>query len=94
MSVLIRCYGLELSESRKISEELLNIDREKIRTRFRELWLDDSILDASGKDDYGLIETFVQKIGKEYIEDDYINERTLRKILQNMRKIHDELQGE
>lgn len=94
MSVLIRCYGLELSESRKISEELLNIDREKIRTRFRELWLDDSILDASGKDDYGLIETFVQKIGKEYIEDDYINERTLRKVLQNMRKIHDELQGE
>jgi len=35
-----------------------------------------------------------KKFGKEYIEDEYINERTLLKVLQNMRVLYKKIKGE
>lgn len=91
MAVLIRCYELNLPESNRLSEELLGVDREFIRNRFIELWLDESILDATKKDDFQHLEVVVRRFGKECIEDAYLNERTLKKVLQNIRTLYSEI---
>lgn len=93
MAVLIRCYELELPETGEISDELLNINRDKIKEKFNDLWLDESILQASNKDDYNHIENLVKQIGKKYTKNAYINERTLQKTLQNMRELYAKIKG-
>jgi Zn-dependent peptidase ImmA (M78 family) len=94
MAVLIRCYELNLPESNRISEELLNVDRTFIRNRFVELWLDDTILCASKKDDFPQLKSLVERLGKEYIQDDYLNERTLKKVMQNMQTLYSAIKGD
>lgn len=94
MAVLIRYYELGLSKNNYISEELLNVNYEVIRDKFVELWLDDAILDATGKDEYCHLETEVKRVGNECIKDSYLNERTLKKVLQNMRSLYSEIKGE
>lgn len=94
MSVLIRCYELGLPAKNNISEELLNVDKELIHSRFDELWLDSSILSASHKDDYPHVESLVKKQGEEYINDGYINERSLEKVLINMHNLYNKIKGE
>lgn len=93
MAVLIRCYELGLPDTDSITEELLNVDRDCVRERFIDLWLDDSILDATKKDDYIRLEKIVTHIGIESIEGSYLNERTLNKVLHNMRTIYSEIRG-
>lgn len=93
MAVLVRCYELELMGD-SIAEELLNIGQEDIRRRFNELWLDDSILDATKKDDYIHMENVVKSYGDEYIRDSYLNKRTLEKVLQNMRTLYSDIREE
>lgn len=94
MAVLIRCLELELISGNLISDELFNIDRNMIRQRLSDLWLDESIMDASDRDDYSHIEAIVERLGREYIGDGYINERTLKKVLQNMRELYTKIKGE
>lgn len=94
MAVLIRCYELGLPESNKISKELLSIDSAAIRNKFSELWLDDSILKATKKDDYLQLEARVNQFGEECIRNSYLNERTLRKVIRNMRTLYAEIKGE
>ena len=94
MAALIRCYELDLPEANSISEELLSVSRAVVRDKFIELWLDDSILDATRKDDYEHIEDVVKKFGAECINDSYMSEQTLAKVLQNMRALYSEIRGE
>jgi len=94
MAVLIRCCELGLPVDNLSSVDLLNISREKIEEKFEELWLDNSILHATKKDDYLHIEAVVKRFGKEYIEDGYISERTLVKVVQNMRELYKKIRGE
>ncbi|HIS46929.1 MAG TPA: ImmA/IrrE family metallo-endopeptidase [Candidatus Scybalocola faecigallinarum] len=94
MAVLIRCYELELPDSNTLSEKLLNVDRAFVRNRFDELWLDASILNPSKKDDFPQLEALVERCGKEYIQDSYLNERTLEKVMKNMRTLYSEIKGE
>lgn len=91
MAVLIRCIELELLSGNTVSEHLLNNNRANTRQKLADLWLDESIMDASNKDDYNCIEHLVSKIGKEYIEDGYINERTLNKVIHNMRELYNKI---
>lgn len=91
MAVLIRCYELGLPGKNNIPEELLNVDHAVMRDRFVELWLDDSILTATKKDDYIHLEAVIERFGKECIKDSYLNERTLRKVLHNMRVLYMEI---
>ena len=58
------------------------------------MWLDDSILDATRKDDYVHIEAVVKRFGDEFIRDSYLNKRTLEKVLQNMRTLYLDIKGE
>lgn len=94
MAVLIRCLELELIEGNALPEQLFNFDRVQVRQKMADLWLDESVMDASNKDDYSHIEAVVERLGKEYIEDEYINERTLKKVLQNMRVLYTKIKGE
>lgn len=94
MAVLIRCYELGLPQTDTISAQVLNIRQDSIREKFSDLWLDVSILNATGKDDYVHIEALVERLGNEYIRDAYLNKRTLEKVLQNMRTLYSDIKGE
>ena len=94
MAVLIRCYELGLPDDGSVSEELLNAEQDSVRERLVDLWLDDSILEATKKDDYVHLEAMVAYFGNEYIRDSYLNERTLKKVLQNMQRLYAEIKGE
>lgn len=94
MAALIRYYELGLEDTGSISEELLNADQETIRAKLNDFWLDGSILDATGRDDYILIENTVKRLGNEAVRDDYLNKRTLEKVLQNMAKLYADIRGE
>lgn len=94
MSVLIRCYELGLPGTDSISEELMNVDRDSVREKFVELWLDVSILNATKKDDYSQLEVVVKRFGQDFIKDSYTNEKTLNKVIQNMRSLYSEIKGE
>ncbi len=94
MAVLIRCLELELISGNTLPEQIFNFDRVQIRKRLADLWLDESIMDASNRDDYSHIEIIVEKLGRQYIENKYINERTLKKVLHNMRELYMKIKGE
>lgn len=94
MAVLIRCLELELIAGNALPEQLCNPDRVQIRQKLADLWLDESIMDASNRDDYSHIELIVERLGRKYMEEGYINERTLKKVLHNMRELYMKIKGE
>lgn len=94
MAALVRCCELGLPASGTVSEKLLHADRDAVRSGLARRWLDVSILDATKRDDYAHLEEMVAQIGREYVRDSYINERTLRKVLQNIRSLYSDIKGE
>ena len=94
MAALIRCYELGLPGTATVSEELLKVDRDTIREKFVKLWLDYRILEATKKDDYPNLEKLVHWFGAEYMKDSYLNQRTVTKVLQNMRALYRDIKGE
>lgn len=94
MAVLIRCYELGLPDSGSISAELLQADREDIRRRFVELWLDESILEATGRNDYPHLEALVEQVGEDCVRDAYLSERTLKRVLRHMGTLYSGIKGE
>ena len=94
MAVLIRCLELDVITGGADLDTLLGVDRTCIRQKLEELWLDESIMDASDKNDYYHVERVVERFGREYIADGYINERTLEKVLLNMQKLYQQIKGE
>lgn len=93
MAVLIRCLELNLISGNFAVEKLLDIGRLKVRQMLADLWLDESIMDASGRDDYSHIEQLVEKTGRQYMEEGYINEHTVKKALENMRGLYEKIRG-
>ena len=94
MAVLIRCLELRLIAGNAVTEGLLNHDRTQIKQKLADLWLDEAIMEPSKKDDYLHVEAIVKKFGKKYVEDGYINERTLDKVLHNMRELYQKIREE
>lgn len=94
MSVLIRCCELELFADRSLTDELLNIPPEIVKKRFSQLWLDGSILEASGKDDFLRLKELVEFFGKQSVEEAYLNERKLSRVLRNMNVLYSEIKGD
>lgn len=94
MAALVRCYELELLESGETLEKLMNVDGECIKNEFARLWLDDSILYATQKDDFGMLELIVSSYGKQYTEEGLVSKRTVTNALQNMREIYGKIKGE
>lgn len=94
MAVLIRCLELDLIKMNQISRQLLDYDTHQIKKKMTELWLDESIMNASNRDDYSHIELLVKETGREYVTENYINERTLEKALHNMGELYRKIKGE
>lgn len=94
MAVLIRCLELGLIKGNAELDVLFSIDRAGVKQQLTELWLDESIMEPSLRDDYIHIEALVGRFGREFIEDKYINERTVCKALKNMRELYAKIKGE
>lgn len=93
MAVLIRSLELNMIAGNEVQEEVFNVERDYIRQKMNDLWLDESIMNPSRKDDYAHMETMVSRAGKEFIEDEFINERTVNKALKNMRELYTRIKG-
>ena len=94
MAALIRCYELKLLESGEVLERLMHVDGGQIREEFARLWLDEELLEASGRDDYPRFESLVQRLGEKYQEAEYLNARTVRRALQNMCVLYGKIKGD
>ncbi len=94
MAVLIRCLELCLIGGNTAQEKLFNIDSDIIKQQLSDLWLDESIMEPSGKNDYNHIEEVVERFGREFVEEGYINDRTVNKALNNMRVLYKRIKGE
>lgn len=94
MAALIRCYELNLFEAGQVLEELLRVNSEDVRREFIRLWLDESILDASKKDNYARFEQLVKSCGERYQAEEYLNARTVSKALKNMGAVYKRIKGE
>lgn len=54
---------------------------------------DETMMDASRRDDYFHIEKIVVQLGEVYVVEEYINERTLKKAMYNMRELYRKIKG-
>ena len=93
MAVLIRSLELRMIARNDVQEEVFNIGRDYIKQKMNDLWLDESIMEPSRKDDYLHIEDVVSRVGKGFVEDGLINERTVNKALKNMRELYAKIKG-
>ena len=94
MAVLIRCLELNLISRLAVKESFLEIGIDEIRKKFSDLWLDESILQPSRRDDFIHVEAMVSSFGGKFVADNLINERTLRKALKNMHELYLKIKGE
>lgn len=94
MAVLIRCYELNLLEDGALLKELLAVDREQIRGEFSRLWLDEELLQATGKDDFERLLSVIRNRGERYLEGGYINQKTYEKALKNIKMLYEQIRGE
>ena len=94
MAALIRTYELKLLESGEVLSKLMYVSREEIQNEFAKLWLDESILMATKKDDYSRLEGFVRYIGMLHQEEGYLSRTALEKAIANMRKFYGKIKGE
>ena len=93
MAVLIRCLELRLIAGNAVTgRDYLIMISTQIKQKLADLWLDEAIMGTIKKDDYLHVEAIVKKFGKKYVEDGYINERTLDKVLHNMRELYQKIE--
>lgn len=93
MAALIRCYELKLLECGNVLEALIQVDRKDIREEFQRLWLDESILDALRVDNYASLEMMVRVMGEKFAGE-YMSDKTVQKVIQNMRVLYERVKGE
>lgn len=84
MAVVIRSIELGLLKENSSIAEFLRVDDFDVRKRTQALWLDESILEATKKDDFSRIKSEVSRLGAEYVAEEYLSEWMLRKVLDNM----------
>lgn len=94
MATLLRCYELDLMPAGDLLELLINVEASVVRDEFVRLWLDESILDATLKDDYCGFEKLVKVFGERYQAEEYLSSRTVEKVLQNMRVLYGKIKGD
>lgn len=93
MAAVIRAYELNLLSDGKLLASLLEADMKEIELEFSKLWLDESILHHTGRDDSIRLERLVGEIGEQYVEKDVLSKNTLDKIIKNINKICREIRG-
>ncbi len=90
MAVYIRCYELDLFND---SPEYLNIEQNIIDEEFKRLWIDNSILKASKIDDSENLIQYLITNGNEFVQNGYLNSRTLKIALENTKNLFSKLKA-
>ncbi len=85
MAVYIRCYELELIKSCR--PKYLDIDSDAIKSEFEKLWFDISDLKPSKADTSDNLLQYVKQKGDEYIQKNYVDDRTLQIVLENIKTL-------
>lgn len=93
MAALIRAYELDLLSDGSILESLMQVDAMALEQEFSRLWLDDTIMSATKRDDYSRLKVLINKIGEEYTEEEILTKVELDIILDNISKIYNEIRG-
>ena len=93
MAVVIRCYELGLLPDGDLLEQLLKVDNIEIEKEFSRLWLNDEILKPTKRDDYPRLVQLVRNVGKDCKNKEILKEDTIKKVLENMGKIYNEIRG-
>lgn len=93
MAAVIRAYELELLSDGEILKTLLETDLRQIELEFSRLWLDESILYKTGRDDYTRLEKLIKKVGEQYQAEEILSKSTVDKILENIKNIYHEIRG-
>ncbi len=93
MAALIRTYELGLLSDGSILESLMQVDAMALEQEFSRLWLDDTIMSATKRDDYNRLKALITKIGEDYTEEEILTKVELDKILDNISKIYNEIRG-
>lgn len=93
MAAVIRAYELELLPDGMFLETLLKMQMPDVEQEFSRLWLDDSILHHTGRDDYNRLKNLIKETGKKYTEEEILSNDTVDKVLENISKLYDEIRG-
>lgn len=93
MAVVIRCYELGLLPDGEILKKMMEFTSADIEKEFTRVWLDSGILKPTKRDDYDRLEQLVIDIGKECEADQILNDKAVNKVIENIRKIYDEIRG-
>lgn len=90
-ALLTRCYSLGLLDQKETREELLQVDMSRLQAEFHRLWLDESLLQPTLKDEYFHLEELVKSTGNACIEEEYLKQQTLNTVLSNMRTLYSKI---
>lgn len=93
MAVVIRLYELGLFPDGTVLKELLAVGQNQILDEFNRLWLEDTILYPSQKNDYEKLEFLVKAKGALCVERDIMGEGNVKNIISNMRRIYEKVRG-
>ena len=93
MAAVIRAYELGLLTDGRQLEELLATKSEIIEEEFGKLWLDESILKPTKRDDYFRLENLLKNFGAQCVQSELMDEETLEKLIQNIRGIYCKIRG-
>jgi len=94
MATLIRCCELQLIEMKDMTNDLMSVNKEIVLSTFSELWLDSKILEPSLRDDFDNVERLVMRMGEEFVQGEYINQRTLDMVLKNIKTLSKQIKGD
>ena len=90
-SVLIRCFELGLFDIEKASDSIFQVSKELIRQKLEDLWIDTTIMDPSLKNDYSHLLKLIDRFGKECVDDELINQRTLDMVIENIQTLYSKI---
>ena len=90
MAVFIRCCEFGLLQN---PLQYLDFPKEAVEEEFENLWFDKTILKPSKIDDSEKLLKSIKETGQEYVENEYLNSRTVNKVLQNVKQLLLELKA-
>lgn len=93
MAAVIRAYELNLLPDGKVLQKLLSVSGHMVEDEFEKLWFDGRILKPTRRDDFSRLEKVVKRVGSRCVEDEILDSESVVAILDNMKKIYDEIRG-
>ena len=84
---------MDLLSDGEFLKKLLDVESGQIEHEFSRLWLDESVLHNTGRDDSERLENLVKVVGNQCVWKGILNENSVDKILENIRKICNEIRG-